>query len=243
MNPARIFILEDEALIADHIALCLEDLGYAIAGIADNGTEALEAIATSQPDLCLIDIHLDGDLDGVDVAQEIRARFQIPFVFVTSNTDRRTLARVQRTEPAGFIVKPYTPENLAANIGIAIFKAQSLTPTPVNPDSVAPELEDSFFVKEKHELIRVRYSDILYAEAMDNYTRLHTANNKFVLSQTLKSVTSRLEQQGFLRVHRSFVVGLRHIDLIAPRHVLIGETEIPVSETQRTRLMEQIRLF
>ncbi|HHG86029.1 MAG TPA: response regulator transcription factor [Bacteroidetes bacterium] len=243
MSKPRIFILEDEALIADHIAICLEDLGYEIAGIADNGEEALNAIEKQNPDLCLIDINLHGDLDGIDVAQEIRRRFSVPFVFVTSSADRRTLARVQRTEPAGFIVKPYTSEDLASNIGIALYKASQKAVQPISSSEVAPELDDSFFVKDKHELIRIRYRDILYAEAMDNYTRLHTQKGKFVLSQTLKSVDARLNGQGFLRVHRSFIVNLLHVDLIAPRHLLIGDLEIPVSESQRARLMELIRLF
>ena len=78
---------------------------------------------------------------------------------------------------------------------------------------------------------------------MDNYTRLHTANGKFVLSQTLKNVESHLKPYGFLRVHRSYVVNLSGIDLIAPRHLLIGEIEIPVSESQRQNLLEHIRLF
>lgn len=239
MSP-RIFILEDEALIADHIAVCLEDLQYEVAGISDNGEEALEMIGSLQPDLCLIDINLSGALDGVDVAQEIRLRFAIPFIFITSNTDSRTLARVQRTEPTAFIVKPYTPEDLASNIGIALYKARKKdAPTA----STAPELEDSFFVKEKHELIRLRYQEIRFAEAMDNYTRLHTADRKFVVSQTLKSVAERLEERGFLRVHRSYVVNLRCIDLIAPRHLRIGEMEIPLSEAQRTRLMEMVQQF
>lgn len=240
MNTPRIFILEDEALIADHIAVCLEDLKYAVAGISDNGEEALEMIANLQPDLCLIDINLGGDLDGVDVAQEIRRRFEIPFIFITSNTDSRTLARVQRTEPAAFIVKPYTPEDLASNIGIALYKSRK---KEVQAPITAPELEDSFFVKEKHELIRLRYQDIRYAEAMDNYTRLHTSDRKFVLSQTLKSVAERLEERGFLRVHRSYVVNLRCIDLIAPRHLRIGGAEIPLSETQRARLMDLVQQF
>ena len=240
MMTTGIFILEDEALIADHIAVCLEDLHYKVAGISDNGEEALEMIARLQPDLCLIDINLGGDLDGVDVAQEIRRRFEIPFIFITSNTDSRTLARVQRTEPAAFIVKPYTLEDLASNIGIALYKSRNKEfAKPV----AVPELEDSFFVKEKHELIRLRYQDIRFAEAMDNYTRLHTADRKFVLSQTLKSVAERLEERGFLRVHRSYVVNLRCIDLIAPRHLRIGDAEIPLSETQRTRLMEMVQQF
>lgn len=256
MKKANIFIIEDEALIADHIALCLQDEGYAVAGIADNGQEALAALEAAAPDLCLIDIHLAGALDGVDVAQEINRRFQIPFIFVTSNTDGRTLERVKITEPAGFIVKPYTQQDLATNVKIALYKQQvhkvadsaaaPETPpeTPENSSpAVAPELEDSFFVKDKHQLIRLRYRDILYAEAMDNYSRLHTARGNFMLSQTLKSVETKLLDYGFVRVHRSYLVNLLHIDLIAPRHLLIGSTELPVSESQRQRLLDLIRMF
>ncbi|MEM0995788.1 MAG: response regulator [Bacteroidota bacterium] len=239
MSAERILIVEDEALIADHLAVCLEDLGYEIAGIADNGAEALTLISAALPDLCLIDIHLQGPLDGVDVAQELRRMHDIPFIFVTSNADRRTLERVKRTEPAGFILKPYTPEDLASNIGIALFKHRKRPPS----EKLAAELEDSFFVKEKHELVRLRYRDILFAEAMDNYTRLHTEKGKFVLSQTLKSVVERLSEHGFLRVHRSYLVNLAQVDLIAPRHLRIGAAEIPLSEAQRSRLLEMIKQF
>ena len=267
MSKANIFIIEDEALIADHIALCLEDEGYAVAGMADSGQEALAQLEALRPDLCLIDIHLAGALDGVDVAQEINRRFQIPFIFVTSNTDNRTLERVKITQPAGFIVKPYTQQDLATNVKIALYKQQiqKIEPEPEpNPDHAkgtpsgetgnqepatsAQEptnnaLSDSFFVKDKHQLIRLRYRDILYAEAMDNYTRLHTERGNFMLSQTLKSVESRLLDFGFIRIHRSYLANLLHVDLIAPRHLMIGKKELPVSESQRQKLLELIRMF
>jgi len=241
MSKARIAIVEDEALIADHIAMCLEEAGYTVVGIEEDGKDALAMIGRERPDLCLLDINLAGGLDGVDIAQEINRKYQIPFIFLTSNSDRRTLERVQITEPAGFILKPYTPQDLESNVGIALYKSQQLVPnqktTPAEPE------EDSFFIKEKHELIRVRYADITYVEAMDNYARIHTVKGKFVLSQTLKAVAQRLDDHGFMRVHRSFMVNLSRIDLIAPRHLELGTERIPLSEGQRQKLLERIKLF
>ncbi len=251
MKKVRIVIVEDEALIADHIAICLEDLGYDVVGIEEDGTEALEIIQNLQPDLCILDINLAGALDGVDVAQEINRRFAIPFIFLTSNSDKRTLERVKITEPAGFILKPYTVQDLETNLGIVLYKLRraasgKVTENKLESESISSSKranDDSFFIKEKHELIRIHYGEISHVEAMDNYARIHTSKGRFVLSQTLKNVEKRLEDHGFLRVHRSYVVNLTHIDLIAPRHLVLGPEQIPISETQRQKLMERIQLF
>ncbi len=236
MHKPGIIIVEDEALIADHLAVCLEEEGYEVLGVAESAEEALALLDEKEAELCLLDINLEGDLDGVDLAHEINRHHRIPFIFITSNTSSRTLNRVKLTEPAGFIVKPYTPADIASNVAIALYKSRS---TPL----VAPKIDDSFFIREKHELIRVRFRDIRYVEAMDNYVRIHTVQGRHVLSQTLKSVERKLQPHHFIRVHRSFLINLLHIDLIAPRHVLLGETEIPVSESQRTRLLELVQVF
>ncbi len=248
----RILIVEDEALIADHIAVCLEDIGYEVVGIEEDGMAALELIEQEKPDLCLLDINLAGGLDGVDVAHEINRRFGVPFIFLTSNSDRRTLERVKITEPAGFILKPYTVKDLESNLSIALYKirtGQVVGKDPSANQEEPPESansvngEDSFFIKEKHELIRVFYKDISHVEAMDNYSRIHTVKGRYVLSQTLKAVEKKLEPYGFLRVHRSYVVNLGLIDLIAPRHLFLGADQIPISEAQRQKLIERIQLF
>jgi len=236
MHKPGIIIVEDEALIADHLAVCLEEEGYEVLGVAESAEEALALLDEKEAELCLLDINLEGDLDGVDLAHEINRHHRIPFIFITSNTSSRTLNRVKLTEPAGFIVKPYTPADIASNVAIALYKSRS---TPL----AAPKIDDSFFIREKHELIRVRFRDIRYVEAMDNYVRIHTVQGRHVLSQTLKSVERKLQPHHFIRVHRSFLINLLHIDLIAPRHVLLGETEIPVSESQRTRLLELVQVF
>ena len=139
-------------------------------------------------------------------------------------------------QPMGFILKPFTPADLESNIEIALYKLNDKAQSNTNAG-------DAFFVKDKHALVKLYYQDINYAEALDNYTVLHTLTGKYIVPQTLKVVDEKLQPYGFTRVHRSYVVNTRKITAIHPRHILIGATEIPVSEAMRAELLKQVSLL
>lgn len=236
----RILIVEDEALIADHLAACLQAEGYAVDAILDSAEEALVHLQTARPDLALLDIQLAGALDGVDLAMAIRSGAQIPVVFLTSNTDPRTLARVQLSRPAGFIVKPFQPADLRPAIELARYahkarqQEQAPTPAPTHED-------DAFYIKDKHEHHRVRYADILCAEALDNYTRIHLPGKRYIVSQTLKAVEEKLQGHGFFRIHRTWLVQVSQISCIRPTEVVVGELTLPTSAGARGELLKWVK--
>ena len=233
----RILIVEDEALIADHLAACLESEGYIVQAIFDEAEAALAHLQLHRPDLILLDIQLAGALDGVDLAAAVLATSKVPIVYLTSNTDARTIARVKLTQPAGFIVKPFQPADLRPAIELALFSHErSATPRP----QATAQQDDSFFIKDKHVLQRVYYKDILCAEAMDNYTRIHLADRKYMLSLTLKVVEEKLKEHGFFRIHRTWLVNVSRITCIRPTSVSIGEMEIPSSTTARAELLQYV---
>ena len=118
----RILIVEDEALIATEIEFALRRLGYTVAGKARNGDKALDLLASSQPDLALLDIDIDGSLSGVDLARIIRKKYDYPFVFLTAFSDRATLASLKDTMPYGYIVKPFNRGELLSTIELALHK-------------------------------------------------------------------------------------------------------------------------
>lgn len=233
----QILIVEDEALIADHLAACLESEGYIVQGIFDEAEAALAHLQHQRPDLILLDIQLAGALDGVDLAAAVLSTSKVPVVYLTSNTDARTLARVKLTQPSGFIVKPFQPADLRPAIELALYAHDQVraphAPAPVTQD-------DSFFIKDKHVLERVHYRDILCAEAMDNYTRIHLPDRKYMLSQTLKVVEEKLKNHGFFRIHRTWLVNVARITCIRPTSVSIGEMEIPSSTTARAELLQYV---
>lgn len=235
----RILIVEDEALIADHLAACLMDEGYAVDAVLDSAEDALAHLQTHRPDLALLDIQLAGALDGIDLALAIQAGPQFPVVFLTSNTDPRTLARLQLSRPAGLIVKPFQAADLRPAIELALYAHRARTQAAPAPTS--PGTEDAFFIKDKHEHHRVRYADILCAEALDNYTRIHLPGRRYLVSQTLKAVEEKLQGHGFFRIHRSWLVQVGQITCIRPTEVVVGELTLPTSAGARQELLKWVQ--
>ena len=125
MDATRILIVEDDTLIAQEIEIRLIDLGYEIVGAASSGSEAIALAEKLQPALVLMDIMLKGEMDGIEAADYITRRMQIPIIYLSAFTDKATLQRAKITEPYGYIVKPFTERELQANIEMALYKHQS----------------------------------------------------------------------------------------------------------------------
>jgi two-component system, response regulator PdtaR len=109
---ASILIVEDEALVASYIREVLEESGFAIAGIASSGPEAISLATTSKPDLALVDIKLAGPMDGIEVAQLMLTRFKVPSIFLSGLCDPETTDRARAAAPLGFLEKPFRPSQV-----------------------------------------------------------------------------------------------------------------------------------
>ena len=122
MTGAGIFIVEDEAIVADDIRDSLQHLGYTVTGTAKSGDLALEKIGQAPPDLVLMDIHIAGPIDGIETAGRIRAQHHIPVVYLTAYSDTALLERAKGTGPYGYIIKPFNDRDLQSSIEIALEK-------------------------------------------------------------------------------------------------------------------------
>lgn len=120
MTKVNILIVEDEGIIAKDIKHTLEKLGYSVSAIAFSGEEAVKKAGEILPDLVLMDIVLRGAIDGVKAAEQIRARFNIPVVYLTAFADEATLQRAKITAPFGYLLKPFREKELHAAIEIAL---------------------------------------------------------------------------------------------------------------------------
>lgn len=124
METIRILIVEDEGLIARDIEHMVSNSGYEVCGIAGTGKEAIEKAEAAQPDLILMDIILRGEMDGVEAAEKIRERSNIPVIYLTAHTDENTLQRAKLTEPLGYTLKPVEQKELITVIEMALYKHQ-----------------------------------------------------------------------------------------------------------------------
>lgn len=122
MAKPRILVVEDEVIVARDLQQSLAELGYPDPAIAISADEAIARVLAAKPDLALMDIHLKGDRDGIDAADELRTRFDIPVVYVTAYADSTTLERAKVTQPFGYILKPCTERELQTSIEISLYK-------------------------------------------------------------------------------------------------------------------------
>jgi CheY-like chemotaxis protein len=129
MSRARILIVEDDRITAEDIRLSLGSLGYSVTGMASSGEEAIKKAEELHPDLVLMDIVLRGDMDGIEAAGRIRARFNIPVVYLTAYADDETLERAKLTQPFGYILKPFDDRELRSNIEMALYRCYSVERT------------------------------------------------------------------------------------------------------------------
>src|SRR4051812_29579950 len=118
MAKTKICIVEDEILIAMDIASTLRELGYDVTEIASNYTTAIEIIEAEKPDLILLDIQLDGHKDGIDLAWKVKKEYDIPFIFLTANSDAATLEKAKPVNAQGYLVKPFRGTDLHTSIEI-----------------------------------------------------------------------------------------------------------------------------
>lgn len=121
-RTARILIVEDEGIVAGHIASRLLKTGYSVAGIAESSEEALATVRELSPDLILMDIRIKGSMDGIQTAAKVRETSDIPIIYLTAHTDQSTVDRAKMTEAFGFLTKPIHQTSLATSIEMAIHK-------------------------------------------------------------------------------------------------------------------------
>jgi CRP-like cAMP-binding protein len=132
----KVLIAEDEAVVALDIAHELESAGYTVVGQVSNGQAAIDSTAALKPDVILLDITMPGEVDGIQAAEAIGQRFGTPVIFVTAHSDEATLQRAKLTRPSGYVMKPFEPNELRANIEIALHRAKA----PIAEREEEPEM-------------------------------------------------------------------------------------------------------
>ncbi|WP_061243381.1 histidine kinase dimerization/phosphoacceptor domain -containing protein [Leptospira interrogans] len=122
LQKPKILVVEDEIIVAVNLGQKLKKLGYELVGITSSGEEAIQKAEENHPDLVLMDINIEGNLDGIETAEVLRNRFHTPVIYLTAYADESTLDRAKKTEPLGYIVKPFESDQLRSSIEVALYK-------------------------------------------------------------------------------------------------------------------------
>jgi PAS domain S-box-containing protein len=122
VQEKSVLIVEDEGVVALSIKAALTKMGYTVVGIAVTGSEAIALATEKKPDVILMDIHIKGDIDGIQTTEKLNAVMDVPVIFLTAYADDETVKRAIKTGSHSYLVKPYNPRELYSNIEFAIYR-------------------------------------------------------------------------------------------------------------------------
>lgn len=241
-HTVNVTIVEDDFLIADFIRKSLVAFGYNVTELCNSYDSFINAISQTMPDIALIDIKIDGEKSGIDIAEYLRDNKNLPFIFISSLNDRKTIDAAKKTFPAAYLIKPFDEDDLYAAIEVALTnfsqRHNMQLPSPTE-DSIV--LKNAIFIKQKQAFVKVNKTDIFYVEAKDNYVKLYTKDDSFMIRQPMYEIQQILPFY-FYKVHRSFMVNVNYIQQVHNEElILINDIKIPLSRSNYTDLMAHLQ--
>lgn len=238
MDVIKILIVEDESLVAMDMSDMLSKMGYEVLAAAYTYEEAVQLMTEQKPDIVLLDVNLGGSKTGIDLAQLIRSKYQIPFIFITSHSDRATVSKAASMQPNGYIVKPFSEEDLFASLEVAL--ASTTKEKPVL-QSTGALVSDSLFVKTDTHFVKVNISEIVWLESDHNYLYIVSEKNKHIVRSNFRDFMTNLPADVFMQIHKSYVINLKRIDSFSHTEVVMNGTSIPLSRNYKDELFDRIK--
>jgi len=239
----NILIVEDNVLIADDMQMILEDMGYNVAANVTSYEKAVEALNNNTIDLALLDIQLATEKSGIDVGEYIREKFDIPFVFVTSNSDKETVNQAKHVKPNGYLVKPFEEKDLFTTIEITMSNFQESETSDSEGSSTSKNLlKKSIFVKDSHLYRKIVFKDILYIKSDNVYIEIYTTGKTYVVRSTLKDFLKKLPKNDFYRTSKSYIINIKHVQALNSRDIIINEKLIPISKEYKPIIQQMLNI-
>ncbi len=224
MNQEKsVFIVEDNALNRITLETILEDHNYNIVGSYANAEEAWEVLKNTNVNVVLIDINLAGDKDGIWLGSKIRKYNNTAFVYLTAYGDNETIHKVKKTNPNGYLMKPYNEPTLLTTIDIAISNFSNYK-----------EISASIYIKDSSIRVKLNLDDIYYIQSDGNYLHIFLEHKTHLVRARLVDFLKQLPDTIFVQVHQRYAINKSKVDLIGNGFVVIGKEEIPVSKRYKT---------
>lgn len=205
-----------------------------------NYTEAIIAIQKELPDFAILDINLSGKKTGIDIAQQIRDLYNFPFVFLTANSDLATLNAAKEVLPNGYLIKPFSKEELFTTIEIALHNFSKKDAKDNDEEIVS---KSALFIKYKGDYNKIIFEDILYLKSAHVYTEIFlTSSQKLVVRASLNDIISKLNED-FVRIHRSYIINIKYLEQIKSNTAKIKNELLPIGKKYNQNLVNTINLL
>ncbi|MEZ4883673.1 MAG: LytTR family DNA-binding domain-containing protein [Chitinophagales bacterium] len=230
-------IVDDELMARKSLEkLCSRIPEVEVVQICENAEEALEVLEKKEIDLVFLDVEMPG-LTGIELLDHVSVMPQV--IFTTSKTEYAFEAF--QYEATDYVQKPVRFPRLqqAVQKAIAIYEK-------TNDNSIDESKglnEEEIYIKDNNRYVRIKYDDMLYVEISGDYATIFTTKNRHIVHSTLKNMESKLPQNRFLKVHRSYIVNLNKIIDIEDNTLVVADKVIPISRSNKPILMDRLNLL
>lgn len=225
-NSLNILIIEDELLIAEMLKEMLLELECNVVAVAKNYDSALEVLEKHKEiNFAILDINLSETKTGLDVAQKINDEFKIPFIFLTSYSDKNTIKEAIALKPESYLIKPFSKTDLYVTLEII---------------NTRKKIEERILIiKDGHLTVKIKHQDIFWVKSDNIYLEVKTDEKTYLVRNSLDKFIEELSDSNFIRIHRSYAVNMGHIKAVNGQYIIIKDEKIPLSRNYRDELMER----
>lgn len=215
----RILIVDDEVLIAETLKDYLQKLGFKQIKMTHSKKETFELLRFWKPHVALLDIRMEDLYDGLEIGQQFKSDYKIPFMYVTAHSDMEMTQRILKSKPDGYITKPIRINELMINLGMVIQRFQ--------------EVQNEILIEFKngYDIERIYLSELLYIKAEGNYVEIFLQNRKVVVRNTLEAILQEINNELIVRIHRSFAINSQKIKKRSNTEIDLGEVQLPISRS------------
>lgn len=229
MNQHTCLIVEDEPLARNLMTDYVKKVPYLnLIKACSNPLEALEVLRNTPVDILFLDIQMP-EITGITLLKVLQKK---PMVILTTAYSEYALESYE-LDVVDYLLKPITFDRFLKAVDKASQRLNAPATTP-SAEKTSPESQPTFvFVKDGTKLVKVNFDDILYVEGLKDYVTIHTKQQKVVSLQRLKSLEMQLPADRFIRIHHSYIISLKAIDVIHKSEVQIGAAMIPISDSYR----------
>ncbi len=248
MWKLNILIVEDEVLVATDIEESLQSLGYNVQNAVATGKAAIEEVQKKLPDVILMDIMLKGSMTGIEAANIIRQKHDVPIIYLTANADISTIEKAKISLPYGYIIKPFTEKDLRTNIEIARFKFENDMKSKIESDQfnkffdIGVQKKDHVFFQGEKGFEKINPEDVYFVEKQNEFSIIHLLDEEILSKSSIEDIGKLFAKDKFLRVSDLYIVNLDKIFMAKFPEIIIADkmSVITVDQDRQTEIQSKI---
>ncbi len=228
-------IVDDESMAREIIASHLSKINnIAVVNECKNAIEAFNCISNNSIDLIFLDINMP-DISGISFAKSINKDIKI--IFTTAYRDYAVEGF--ELQAVDYLLKPIAYNRLLKAVN-RYFELDSISETPKDN---AMDHSDFIFVRSNRKMIKIDFENIIYVESYSDYVKIHLTDNTITTRETISAIEAKLTKSKFLRIHRSYIVAINHIQSFTNEYISVASKDLPISRSYKKEVLKHLEKF